>query len=78
MVFDWQQVLGELFTVRACKQRKRPPAAYVAVYYRGYWFYIDDRDHASKVTFGLMFHLNRLDFGRRGDGRPLLTLPVGR
>jgi hypothetical protein len=60
----------------------RPEHAYVAVQYRGYWFYVDDRDHASKATFNLMLKLARLDLGavdtRPGQARPILTLPVGR
>lgn len=81
-VFDWQQVTGNLFTVKAC-QGKRPPAcAAVAVQYRDYWFYIDDTDHATKNTFMLMRPSRQLDFSappteRRGSA-PLLTLPVGR
>jgi hypothetical protein len=48
------------------------------VKYRGYWFYIDDRDMASKATLALMMQLARLDFSRQQPGGPVLTLPVGR
>ncbi len=38
----------------------------------------DDRDHPSKVAFGLVLQLSRLDFKRQHLGGPLLTLPTGR
>ena len=53
----------------------------MAVHYRGYWYYIDDRDQESKATFALMLQLSRVDFARQpigGSRAPLLTLPVGR
>jgi hypothetical protein len=77
-MFDWQQVLGGLFTVHAVKQHKRPKCAYVAVKYRDYWYYIDDRDSDSKVTFTLMTIMTRLDLLGARKGGPALTLPVGR
>jgi hypothetical protein len=81
-VFDWRQVTDGLFTVKAVCQKKRPACAAVAVFLRGYWFYIDDTDHATKSTFNLLRPARRLDLGataveRRGGG-PVLTLPVGR
>jgi hypothetical protein len=81
-VFDWQQVTGGLFTVRAACGKKPPPRAAVAVRYRGYWFYIDDTDHPTKSTFIMLRPARELDLGRfeadrRGSG-PVLTLPVGR
>ncbi len=68
-----------LFTVYACKGHKPPANAYVAVKYRGYWYYIDDRDQATKATFALTLELSRLDFGlQEATSGPFLTLPVGR
>jgi hypothetical protein len=77
-VFDSREVTAGLFTVHTCKAHKPPSTAYVAVKYRGYWFYIDDRDEASKTTLALMMQLVRLDFSRQQQAAPLLTLPVGR
>jgi hypothetical protein len=77
-VFDAREVTRGLFEVRACRGHKPPPGAFVAVKYRGYWFYIDDRDQASKAAFGLVLQLSRLDFKRQQVGGPLLTLPAGR
>ena len=55
-----------------------PPTAYVAIKNRGYWYYIDDRDQASKSTLALVLQLSRLDFGTQKATGPILTLPVGR
>jgi hypothetical protein len=67
-----------LFEVHACKGHKPPPTAYVAIKNRGYWYYIDDRDQASKSTLALVLQLSRLDFGTQKATGPILTLPVGR
>lgn len=73
------EITRGLFTVHSCKGHKRPPNASVAIQYRGFWYYIDDRDQDSKATFSMLFYLSRLDFARQqlGSG-PTLTLPVGR
>jgi hypothetical protein len=64
---------------RPCKGHKPPATAYVAVKSRGYWYYIDDRDQASKATLALVLQLSRLDFGdQKKSAGPILTLPVGR
>jgi hypothetical protein len=77
-VFDAREVTRGLFEVRVHQGHKPPPGAFVAVKYRGYWFYIDDRDPASKAAFGVVLQLSRLDFKRQQIGGPLLTLPAGR
>jgi len=80
-VFDWTEVTAGLFRVCSVKRHHRPDHAYVAVRHHGYWFYIDDRDHASKMAFNLVFQLSRLDLAvseaRLARSRPLLTLPLG-
>lgn len=76
---DPAEITRGLFAVHACKGHKPPPTAFVAIHYRGYWYYIDDRDHQSKTTFALLSYLGRLDFARQSlGGVPALTLPVGR
>ncbi len=78
-VFDTREVTRGLFEVHTARGHKPPPSAYVAVPYRGWWYYIDDRDQQSKATFALVLQLSRLDFARqRLGGGPMLTLPVGR
>ena len=66
-----------LFTVHACRGHKPPETAYVAVKYRGYWYYIDDRDQASKATFALVLQISRLDFARQQPAAPVPD-PAGR
>jgi hypothetical protein len=77
-VFDGRAVTEGLFEVHAWRGHKPPPTAFVAIKYRGYWYYIDDRDQESKATFALMLSLSRLDFGRGQPAAPFLTLPIGR
>jgi hypothetical protein len=67
-----------LFAVHVSDGHKPPKSAFVAIRYRGYWYYIDDCDQTSKTAFTLMLHLNRLDFARDPLRGPALTLPVGR
>lgn len=76
-VFDWGKIMEGLFRVCSVKADARPPKAHVAVLYHGYWFYIDQRDLATKATFSLLMELARLELsGKPGPG-PQLTLPVG-
>jgi hypothetical protein len=77
--FDGHDLTAGLFTVHAAKGHKPPPNALIAVKEHGYWYYIDDRDQETKVTFALVLQLSRLDFGlQEPTGGPFLTLPVGR
>jgi hypothetical protein len=77
--FDTRAVTEGLFQVHTCGGHKRPPTAYAAVKYRGYWYFIDDRDQVSKTTFALVLQLARMDFAsQEPTGGPFLTLPVGR
>jgi hypothetical protein len=77
---DDREITRGLFEVHVCQGCKPPPNAYVAVKYRDHWYYIDDRDLASKATFLLLLKMSRIDFARRppGPSGPTLTLPVGR
>jgi len=59
--------------------RNAPDRANVAVQHRGWWFYVDDTDLASKRMFqGIqMLFLTRLSEATRGtQAAPLLTIPV--
>ncbi len=76
--FDEGQVTAGLFAVHVVKQHCRPKQAYVAVKYRGHWFYIDDRDQESKATFSLVLMMTRVNLLGVRKGGPTLTLPVGR
>jgi hypothetical protein len=73
--FDWARMSGDLLSVKVSSHK--PACAAVAVKYRGYWFYIDDRDHSSKATFALLIQLFELQAGGGAGHGPVLTLPVG-
>ena len=45
--FDGRAVTGS-FTVHSCAGHRPPPTAFVAVKYRDYWYYVDDRDSAKQ------------------------------
>jgi hypothetical protein len=78
-VFDTRDLTRGLFEVHVAKGHQPPATAFVAVKYRGYWYYIDDRDQASKATLLLVLQLSRLNFARtRALSGPVLTLPAGR
>jgi hypothetical protein len=55
-----------------------PPAdTFVAVPYRGHWFWIDDRDMASKRMFSfIMFVFTLVEPGSK-EPTPVLTIPTG-
>jgi len=73
--FDWADLTGDLLRVRTSSSK--PDGAYVAIPYRGAWFYIDDADLESKTTFGLLSYLFALQAGDRRSVTPALTLPIG-
>ena len=75
-VFNWDETpAGGFFQVRYNKSK--PRNAYIAVPYRGVWFYIADDDVQSKSTFILLSQLFNLQSGQTKDAGPTLTLPVG-
>jgi hypothetical protein len=66
-------------TLRILSSRSAPKQANVAVQHRGWWYYVDDTDLASKRAFLQIqtLFLTRLTEATRGaQGAPLLTIPV--
>jgi hypothetical protein len=58
-------------------RERRPFQPFVAVEYRGTWYWIDDRDFESKRVFSvLMLLLNLVDKGREVQ-LPVITIPTG-
>jgi hypothetical protein len=53
-----------------------PPDAYVAVRYRNHWFWIDDRDLASKRTFTFLRIFSSIAETGTVPQIPILTIPA--
>ncbi|KCZ66217.1 hypothetical protein L53_02535 [Hyphomonas sp. L-53-1-40] len=68
----WHDVNGGLFAVQSAEAR--PASATIAVEYRDYWFYVDDRCHDAKETLNLLDHLYALQAGISSDATTLLLL----
>ena len=69
--------LKDLPALSVMSRGVRPFDSFVAVDYRGTWYWIDDRDYASKRVFStLMLLLNLVDKG--GEVQlPVITIPTG-
>jgi hypothetical protein len=68
--------LSDKFVVHSSRG-ERPANAFVAVEHRGHWFYVDDRDHASKRFFNGIYDLFNMEIApSSGGGGPILTVPV--
>ncbi len=73
--FDWQQTAaGSQF--RVLVSDKEPKGAFLAIPYRGNWFYLDDSDLDSKSSFLLLTQLFNLQAGNINRPGPTLTIPV--
>jgi hypothetical protein len=64
--FDWTDMMHDLFTIHCCKHC--PEHAAVAVQYRDYWFYIDERDQDSLSTYTLLIELFGIEVRAGGGG----------
>lgn len=64
--------------IRIHSSTDRPGEAFIAVPYRGSWFWIDDRDLRSKTLFSfLMFIFSLTETGGGKEGAPVITVPTG-
>jgi hypothetical protein len=72
--FDWSIILGKIFQIHSSKVR--PDSAYLSVFYRGHWFFINDSDLTSKSTFMLLTNIFNLQAGDSHVVAPTLTIPV--
>ena len=57
--------------------KERSENAFTAVKYNDYWFWLDDRDFASKVTFTFVMILLSLTETSGKEGLPIVTIPAG-
>ena len=75
----WEAVANNTNAVRLIQihsSKSKPADAFVAVQYRGHWFWIDDRDLKSKRVLSFMLMLFTLaDTGER-ENLPLITIPA--
>ncbi len=74
-LFDWRDVVGDLFNVKWSPHY--PSNSYLAVAYRGNWFYIDDGDVNSKRTFVLLQQIYNLQAKQQEKETPTLSIPLG-
>ena len=73
-VVDRRRFTRDLLDIRC--SALRPSNAFVAVHYRGRWFYIDDADVRSKDTFALLGIIFAIQAGEAPSAQPVLTIPV--
>jgi hypothetical protein len=62
--------------LRIHSSKGKPSDASVSVYYRGHWFWIDDRDLRSKRAFAFMLMLFTLADTGQKESLPLITIPA--
>lgn len=72
--FNWEALTEGIFSIKYADSE--PAFAAATTYYRGNWFYLDDRDLDSKSTFSLLAQLFSLQAGKAEGTAPILTLPV--
>jgi len=68
--------VGNPRLVKICCAKEAPKDAFVAIPYRGNWYYIDDRDLKSKRTFSFMMLLFTLADTGEKEALPLVTIPA--
>jgi len=62
--------------LRIASAADRPDDAFAAVPYRGYWFWIDDRDLASKKAFTFLMFIFTLVEPANREAPPAVTIPA--
>jgi hypothetical protein len=65
------------YLIRINYSKEYPENGFVAIRYRDYWFYIDDRDLLSKRTFAFLMILFSLMETGGTEGLPIVTIPAG-
>jgi len=62
--------------IRVRSSAQRPEDAFVVAPYRDHWFWIEDRDYASKSLFSFLLILLSLTDVDPGKGSPIITIPA--
>ena len=73
--FDTDTATGYKPLIRIRSAEAPPEQAFVAVPYHGHWFWIDERDYASKSVFSFVLVVFSL-MDTAPKGQPLMTVPV--
>ncbi len=63
--------------IRIHSSQEKPLDAFIAIPYRGYWFWIDDKDLPSKRLFSSLMFVFTLTETESKEGAPIVTIPVG-
>jgi hypothetical protein len=63
--------------MRILSSLQKPDDAFAAVPYRQYWYWIDDKDFASKRLFSFIMFLFTLTDSGEKQGAPIVTIPAG-
>jgi hypothetical protein len=75
--FDNDDADGYRPLIRIHSGPQLPANAFVSVQYHGHWFWIDDRDYASKGIFSFVMIIFSLMDTAAPRGQPIVTVPAG-
>ncbi len=75
-LFNWSNLMKGIMRINY--SNTHPGDAYVSVRSHGHWFYIDNKDLSSKITFTILAELIQLSSGHDAEAisEPILTIPV--
>jgi hypothetical protein len=76
-VYETEASLGVRPLMKVSSGGSAPKDAFVALRYKGTWFWVDDRDFASKQAFSFLMLLSSLTDAGPAKPAPLVTIPAG-
>jgi len=76
-VFDTDGPGGYQPLMRIRSGQEKPGDAFSAVYYRGHWFWVEDKDYRTKSFHSLLLILMSLTDTSPAKGAPIVTIPAG-
>jgi hypothetical protein len=76
-VFDTDGPGGYQPMMRIRSGTEKPDDAFSAVFYRGHWFWVEDKDFRSKGFYSLLLILMSLTETGPSKGTPIVTIPAG-
>jgi len=75
--YETEASLGVQPLLKISSGRFAPRDAFVALRYKGAWFWVDDRDFASKQAFSFLMLLSSLADAGPAKPAPIVTIPAG-